>query len=76
MRCRVAALHQHPQLAGTGFSPRQALADLGMVSTRVEGQLPGDRSAYRFRPEAGAGEGLLCGFSSGDSYTSANSSFT
>jgi len=37
-------------MAGTGFSPRQPLADLGMASTRIEGQLPGVRLAYWSRP--------------------------
>jgi len=37
-------------MAGTGFSPRQPLADLGMASTRIEGQLPSVRLAYWSRP--------------------------
>jgi len=43
-------------MVGTGFSPRQPLADLGMVSTRVEGQLPGARLAYWSRPLTAVGE--------------------
>ena len=37
-------------MAGTGFSLRQPLADLGVASTGIEGQLHGARLAYRYRP--------------------------
>jgi len=40
--------------AGTGFCPMQPLADVDLASTRVKGQLPGARLAYRFRPGAAA----------------------
>jgi len=50
----LRTFRERPQLAGTGFSSRSLVADLGMVSTRVEGQLPGRLLAYRFRPQSEA----------------------
>jgi len=51
-----AARGERQELAVTGFSPRQPLADLGMASTRVERRLPGASLAYRFRPQAASGD--------------------
>jgi len=47
---RIADACEGLVMAGTGSIPRQPLTDLGMASTRIEGQLPGARLAYWSRP--------------------------